>query len=335
MATDITLYTNKIKTAVYGKDVRSSIISALTLVNADNNKYDAIKMAVESARDTAVKNCADAIAAVDSAKTTVTNAKTENTKLTKVVSEAKAQKTALDALLANPPYDAKAIGQIMYPVGSIYISVNAANPSTIFGGTWEQVKDTFLLACGTKYAAASTGGSADAVVPSHTHTITASSESAGDHEHDTSGTAASAGAHTHTTSGTAASAGAHTHTVSGTAASNGAHTHGMGNVWNSGTGSSNAYMQTSNRTLTTRNTASAGAHAHTVSGTAASAGAHTHTTSGTAASAGAHTHSVTGKAASAGAHTHTVKATAAKTGVAVAGKNMPPYLAVYVWKRTA
>lgn len=53
----------------------------------------------------------------------------------------------------------------MYPVGSIYMSVNSTNPSTIYGGTWEQIKDTFLLACGDTYTAGSTGGEA-------THTLT-------------------------------------------------------------------------------------------------------------------------------------------------------------------
>lgn len=28
------------------------------------------------------------------------------------------------------------IGNKMYPIGSIYMSVNSANPSTLFGGTW-------------------------------------------------------------------------------------------------------------------------------------------------------------------------------------------------------
>lgn len=46
-----------------------------------------------------------------------------------------------------------------YPVGSIYISANEANPSTLFGGTWEQIKDKFLLSAGDTYDAGNTGGS--------------------------------------------------------------------------------------------------------------------------------------------------------------------------------
>lgn len=58
----------------------------------------------------------------------------------------------------------------IYPVGSIYMSVNSTNPSTLFGGEWERIKDTFLLACGDTYDGGSTGGSADSVVVSHNHT---------------------------------------------------------------------------------------------------------------------------------------------------------------------
>ena len=47
---------------------------------------------------------------------------------------------------------------MIYPVGSIYLSVNSANPSTLFGGIWERIKDTFLLASGDTYTAGSAGG---------------------------------------------------------------------------------------------------------------------------------------------------------------------------------
>lgn len=65
----------------------------------------------------------------------------------------------------------------IYPVGSIYMSVNNVNPSTIFGGTWEQIKDKFLLACGDTYNNGATGGSATNTLavnqlPSHSHSYT-------------------------------------------------------------------------------------------------------------------------------------------------------------------
>ena len=59
----------------------------------------------------------------------------------------------------------------VYPIGSIYMSVNSADPGTLFGGTWERIQDRFLLSAGDTYAAGSTGGSAKATLPSHTHTF--------------------------------------------------------------------------------------------------------------------------------------------------------------------
>lgn len=35
-----------------------------------------------------------------------------------------------------------------YPVGSIYMSVNSTEPSTLFGGTWERLKGRFLIGAG-------------------------------------------------------------------------------------------------------------------------------------------------------------------------------------------
>ena len=55
---------------------------------------------------------------------------------------------------------------LIYPVGSIYMSVNSVSPETLFGGTWEQIQDRFLLASGSTYSAGSTGGES-----SHTLTV--------------------------------------------------------------------------------------------------------------------------------------------------------------------
>lgn len=48
---------------------------------------------------------------------------------------------------------------VIYPVGSIYITANEVNPNELFEGTqWEQIKDKFLLAAGDEYEGGSTGG---------------------------------------------------------------------------------------------------------------------------------------------------------------------------------
>lgn len=64
----------------------------------------------------------------------------------------------------------------IYPVGSIYMSVNSINPSELFGGTWEQLKDRFLLGAGDTYSAGSTAGEAEHTLtidemPAHSHKL--------------------------------------------------------------------------------------------------------------------------------------------------------------------
>ena len=70
----------------------------------------------------------------------------------------------------------RTVGSMMYPVGSIYMSVNSTNPSILFGGTWERLQDRFLLAAGSSYSAGTTGGEAThtlqiSEIPSHGHTL--------------------------------------------------------------------------------------------------------------------------------------------------------------------
>lgn len=64
--------------------------------------------------------------------------------------------------------------QALHPVGSIYTSTSATNPGTSFGfGTWVAFgAGRVLIGNGGGYAAGATGGSADAIVVSHTHTAT-------------------------------------------------------------------------------------------------------------------------------------------------------------------
>ena len=65
----------------------------------------------------------------------------------------------------------------MYPVGSIYQTTSSTfNPQTAWGGTWERIKDRFLLAAGDTYTGGSTGGEAThklttQEMPSHAHTM--------------------------------------------------------------------------------------------------------------------------------------------------------------------
>ena len=61
-----------------------------------------------------------------------------------------------------------------YPVGSIYMSVNATDPAKLFGGTWERIKEKFLLGAGDTHTAGSTGGEFEHTlkieeIPPHNH----------------------------------------------------------------------------------------------------------------------------------------------------------------------
>lgn len=49
---------------------------------------------------------------------------------------------------------------VIYPVGSIYITTNAISPADSIGGTWERIEDKFLIAASANYAATSSGGEA-------------------------------------------------------------------------------------------------------------------------------------------------------------------------------
>ena len=76
----------------------------------------------------------------------------------------------------------------VYPVGSIYMSMNNTSPQTFLGGTWERIQDRFLLSAGSTYSAGTTGGEATHTLiidemPSHTHTQNSHTHTQSAHSH--------------------------------------------------------------------------------------------------------------------------------------------------------
>ena len=81
----------------------------------------------------------------------------------------KVVKAYIDNLINNAKLDA-------HPIGSLYFSSVATEPDTLFGGTWERVKDKFILAAGDEYVAGSDGGEAEVKLkiehmPKHSHQL--------------------------------------------------------------------------------------------------------------------------------------------------------------------
>lgn len=99
---DIKQYTDQIAQAVYGEEVRSSIINALNKVNDDNNSYQDIKNEIVQAKDDVdeqVANFDAKVASAQSATTALENAtataNTAKSQLTSATSTANTAKTNL------------------------------------------------------------------------------------------------------------------------------------------------------------------------------------------------------------------------------------------------
>lgn len=207
----------------------------------------------------------------------------------------------------------------LYPIGSVYISFNATDPSTLFGGTWQRLKDTFLLVNGDSYAPNTTGGSATKTIgvtnlPAHNHSVSSS------------------GSHTHASANvTVSTAGSHTH-ARGTMEIKGTFS-GVGQHYNPGSGDMRENVVTGAfyRVNTTNNPSqgvrvgqSGTAERDDYFGFEAS-----RNWTGATASAGNHTHTVS--ISSSGSHTHTTTNAGGGTPLNI----MPPYTTVYAWRRTA
>lgn len=155
----------------------------------------------------------------------------------------------------------------IYPVGSIYMSVNNVSPEVFIGGSWEQIKDKFLLSSGDIYEAGSEGGEA-------THKLTKNEIPL------------------------------HNHSIHLKTSQNGSHTHIETGAEITINSTQNAYS--SKIQLNTMNTKSISDNKSTGIPTVEE-----------------------------GSHTHDIVGETDTTGDSSEHNNMPPYLTVYMWKRTA
>lgn len=216
----------------------------------------------------------------------------------------------------------------VYPVGSIYMSVNDVDPELLFGGTWEKLEGRFLLGTSEDYELGAEDGEAEHTLsteemPNHTHTL----------------------AHTHTMSHSHDIA--HMHTISHTHNMN--HYHDFANAYYAPTGTGapnlNATGSRTSLVFTTPTYSTTRAYVYgsyparmmTDTGGASTSwsSAKIYNSSGTEiTSSGGSSSENTGPAS-----TTTTSSAGGKTEGTITTilphNNMPPYLAVNMWKRTA
>lgn len=196
-----------------------------------------------------------------------------------------------------------ALLDMYHPIGSYYFTDRNVNPGTFLGGTWTNVEGRVLLGASSKYPVNSEGGYTDATLPTHNHSA--------------SGSTTSAGAHTHSFSGSTAAAGNHNH-VPASPNTGDAGFCGMRSI-----GGASGAMSVAG-----------GYSSNNLCGWGAGQWSYLGLSRGTA-NAGNHSHSFSGSTSSAGAHTHTVTVTTADVGEDGKDKNMMPYKSAYIWVRTA
>ena len=245
-----------------------------------------------------------------------------------------------------PLWNGAPLLNLVYPVGSIYLSSKNTNPGTLFGGTWTQIKDKFILTAGDSYSNGATGGAATVTLsvsnmPSHKHSFTPSG-TVGSHKHSftPSGTVSSH-SHSFTPSGTVSSSFSGTAGTTGQMSQNAEHRHVTTDDSNStlerydpnesnedisASGSGDGYHYWTSATNTDHT------HSFTPSGTVSSS------FSGTAGYTGETAPSFSGTAGYTGETAPSFSGTAGYTDSNGSGSSfsiLPPYVVKYCWERMA
>jgi len=192
------------------------------------------------------------------------------------------------------------ITQLIYPIGSVYMTFEEVQPSSMFGGTWEKIEGMYLLGASASYPVGTEGGNNQIALttdnlPSHSHAGT------------TAGTSL-------TTSGTSltTSTDSHSHSPYKSGYNFTVNTN-IGDTSNQVARRQMEYTGKSGYWAMTTITNMDNIHQSSITSVAS----HNHTI-------GAHTHTVD-------AHTHTFSTSA--TGNSSPVNIMPKYKSVYVWRR--
>ena len=206
-----------------------------------------------------------------------------------------------------------------HPVTTLYWTSDPRNPGDVYGGTWKQIKDRFILAAGDTYTNGEIGGNAtttltEANLPSHTHGLN-------NHTHSFTPSGSVKVTTNPTFSGTEVTSGGMSDNSTGTL-------HMYARI-------KNDYTASSAKTGAFKNSS---IQNHHISGSGSSLSletlninvAHTHAVTAKGSISGG-AYSFTGTAGTTGAASGNTTA----TGSGVAFSNMPPYVGKYCWERVA